>query len=178
MNKIIPRLKFGTKGEASKDIEETGDYWVDEKAHSATLTEEGVHKVEKMLGVENLYDPQMVPVLHAVNQALAAHTLKKLDVEYVVKVGETDNLIQLPQWKDWQAIFHTVVIAVFDRPSYSLRALAAQAAGHFARYRVAESRAKQLAGLPPPAWVFIHGRRSSRSSTELRAAQVDRKQRN
>jgi preprotein translocase subunit SecA len=89
VNKIIPRLKVGTKGEASKEIEETGDYWVDEKSHNATLTEVGVHKVEQMLGVENLYDPQMVPVLHAVNQALAAHTLKRLDVDYVVKIGET-----------------------------------------------------------------------------------------
>jgi preprotein translocase subunit SecA len=89
VNKVIPRLTEGTKGEVSKAVEETGDYWIDEKAHSTTLTEAGVHKVEKMLGVENLYDPQMVPVLHAVNQALAAHTLKKLDVDYVVKVGES-----------------------------------------------------------------------------------------
>jgi preprotein translocase subunit SecA len=89
VNKIIPRLKEGTKGEASKAVEETGDYWLDEKAHSATLTEVGVRKVETMLGLENLYDPQMVPVLHAVNQALVAHTLKKLDVDYVVKIGET-----------------------------------------------------------------------------------------
>ncbi len=98
-------------------------------------------------------------------------------VDFVWLIG-ADNLIQLPQWKDWKSIFHTVVIAVFGRPSYSLRALAAQAAGHFARYRVAESRAKQLTGMPPPAWVFIHGPLSSRSSTELRAARADRKQRN
>ena len=89
VNQVIPRLKVGTKGDVSKEIEETGDYWVDEKSHSATLTEAGVHKVEKMLGVENLYDPQMVPVLHTVNQALAAHSLKRIDVDYVVKVGET-----------------------------------------------------------------------------------------
>ncbi len=89
VNKVIPRLTKGTKGEVSKAIEETGDYWIDEKAHSATLTEVGVHKVEKMLGVENLYDPQMLPVLHGVNQALAAYTLKKIDVDYVVKVGES-----------------------------------------------------------------------------------------
>ena len=89
VNKMIPRLTEGTKGEASKAVEETGDYWIDEKSHSATLTEVGVRKVEQMLGVENLYDPQMVPVLHAVNQALAAHTLKRLDVDYVVKVGES-----------------------------------------------------------------------------------------
>ena len=53
------------------------------------LTDEGVFKVQKLLGVENLFDPQMLPVLHAVNQALSAHTLKKRDVDYVVKVGES-----------------------------------------------------------------------------------------
>jgi preprotein translocase subunit SecA len=88
VDKVIPRLARGTKGEANKDIEETGDYWVDEKAHSATLTEEGVRKVEKLLRIENLYDPQMAPVLHAVNQALSAHSLKKRDVDYVVRQGE------------------------------------------------------------------------------------------
>ena len=88
-NRVIPRLKEGAKGEPSKGIEETGDYWIDEKAHTATLTEQGVHKVENTLGVENLYDPEMLPVLHAVNQALIAHTLKRLDVDYVVKVGES-----------------------------------------------------------------------------------------
>jgi preprotein translocase subunit SecA len=88
VNRVVPRLKAGEKGDVSKEIEETGDYWVDEKAHSATLTEEGVHAVEKMLGVENLYDPQMIPLLHAVNQALVAHTLKKNEVHYVVTAGE------------------------------------------------------------------------------------------
>jgi preprotein translocase subunit SecA len=88
-NRLIPRLTAGTKGEPAKEIEETGDYWLDEKAHSATLTEAGIHKVEKMLGVENLYEPGMLPLLHAVNQALVAHTLKKRDVGYVVKAGES-----------------------------------------------------------------------------------------
>ena len=88
VDRIVPRLERGEKGERSKDIEESGDFWVDEKAHSATLTEEGVHKVETLLRVENLYDPHMLPVLHAVNQALAAHHLKKRDVEYVVRQGE------------------------------------------------------------------------------------------
>ncbi len=87
-NRVIPGLSAGTKGEPGKGIEETGDYWIDEKAHGATLTEAGVHKVEKLLGVENLYDPDMLPVLHSVHQALVAHTLKKRDVEYVVKAGE------------------------------------------------------------------------------------------
>jgi preprotein translocase subunit SecA len=89
VNRVIPALKRGTQGEPTKGIEETGDYWLDEKAHQATLTEQGINKVQKMLGVENLYDPSMLPVLHAANQGLSAHTLKRIDVDYVVKVGES-----------------------------------------------------------------------------------------
>jgi preprotein translocase subunit SecA len=89
VNRVIPRLVRGEKGDVKEGIDETGDYWLDEKASSATLTEDGVHKVEQMLGVENLYDPEMIQVLHSVNQALSAHTLKKRDVDYVVKKGET-----------------------------------------------------------------------------------------
>jgi len=89
VNRVIPRLGAGEKGDHKAGVEESGDFWIDEKAHAATLTEEGVHKVEKMLGVENLYDPEMIPVLHGVNQALVAHSLKKRDVDYVVKAGES-----------------------------------------------------------------------------------------
>ena len=89
VNRVIPKLKGGTKGEPAKGVEETGDYYVDEKHHSASLTEAGIHKVEKMLSVENLYEPSMLPVLHGVSQALIAHTLKRRDVDYVVDVGET-----------------------------------------------------------------------------------------
>jgi preprotein translocase subunit SecA len=88
VDRLIPQLERGEKGEVSKDIEETGDFWVDEKAHSATLTEQGVRKVERLLRIENLYDPQMLPVLHGVNQALSAHQLKRKDVDYVVRQGE------------------------------------------------------------------------------------------
>ena len=48
-NQVIPRLAQGTKGDVKKDIEDTGDYWVDEEHHSAALTEEGIHKVEQLL---------------------------------------------------------------------------------------------------------------------------------
>ena len=88
-NQLIPRLKAGAKADPKKGIEETGDYWVDEEHHSATLTDEGIHKVEKLLSIENLYAPEVLPVLHAANQALSAHTLKKRDVDYVVQAGET-----------------------------------------------------------------------------------------
>jgi len=88
VDRVVPKLVKGEKGEVAKEIEETGDFWVDEKAHSTTLTEEGVHKVEQLLRVENLYDPNMMPVLHGVSQALAAHQLKRRDVDYVVRQGE------------------------------------------------------------------------------------------
>ncbi|MBW2242110.1 MAG: preprotein translocase subunit SecA [Deltaproteobacteria bacterium] len=90
-NQLIPRLHAGQKGEASKGIEETGDYWVDEEHHQATLTEQGVRSVEKLMRIENLYDPQMLPVLHAVQQALSAHTLKKKDVDYVVRRSDSSG---------------------------------------------------------------------------------------
>ena len=71
-NNVIPSLK----------AEE--DYTVDEKMRSSTLTENGVAKVEKMLGVENLFGPENIELLHHVNQALKAHTLFKRDVDYIV----------------------------------------------------------------------------------------------
>jgi preprotein translocase subunit SecA len=87
-NRLIPSLEAGTAAEPAKGIEETGDFWIDEKAHSATFTDQGMAKVEKMLRVDNLYDPQMLPVLHAMQQALMAHTLKRVDVDYVVRPDE------------------------------------------------------------------------------------------
>ncbi len=89
VDRVIPRLSCGEKGDPVNGVEEKGDYWVDEKHHAATLTEEGVHKVEQLLGIENLYDPQMIHALHSVNQSLVAHTLKKRDVHYLVEVGES-----------------------------------------------------------------------------------------
>jgi preprotein translocase subunit SecA len=76
VNGIIPNLK------------KEDDYTIDEKARSAVLTEDGVAKAEKLLDVDNLYDPKYIELLHHVNQALKAHTLFKRDVDYVVKSGE------------------------------------------------------------------------------------------
>jgi preprotein translocase subunit SecA len=86
-DKVVRQLKAGTKGDANKGVEETGEFWFDEKDHVAALTDDGVHRVEQLLRVSNLYDPEMLPVNHAVQQALIAHTLKKVDVDYVVKPG-------------------------------------------------------------------------------------------
>jgi preprotein translocase subunit SecA len=87
---IIPHLKRGTEetepGSMKKKM--TGDYVVDEKQHSAVLTEEGVDRAEKLLGVGNLYDPSNIEMLHCVEQALKAHTLYRLDHQYIVRDGE------------------------------------------------------------------------------------------
>jgi len=64
------------------------DYQIEEKTKTANLTEEGVFKVEKLLKIDNLYDPKNMEILHHVNQALKARTLFKKDVDYVVKKGE------------------------------------------------------------------------------------------
>ncbi len=74
--KIIPRLR------------KEEDYTVDEKARVVTLTENGVRRVEQMLGVDNLYDDANTELSHHVNQALKAHVLMKRDVDYVVKDGQ------------------------------------------------------------------------------------------
>jgi len=79
-----------------------------------------------------------------------------------------DNLVQFPRWRGWARIFHTVGIAVFDRPSYSHKALADKAARRFARYRVRERRAARVASGCPPIWVFIHARRHEASATDIR----------
>ena len=100
---IIPHLKKGEDIEGKK----TGDYVVDEKAHTAVLTEEGVDKAERLLGVGNLYDPSNMELLHCVEQALKAHTLYKLDHQYVVQDGEvvivddfTGRLMKGRRWSD------------------------------------------------------------------------------
>jgi preprotein translocase subunit SecA len=76
IDKIIPKL--------IQDI----DYTIDEKHRTATLTEEGVSKTERLLGLGNLYDPAHMESIHHVYQALRAHTLYKNDVDYVIKNGE------------------------------------------------------------------------------------------
>ncbi len=76
IDKIIPKL-----------IQEI-DYTVDEKHRTATLTEEGFSKCERLLGIANLSDATNIEFMHHVHQALRAHTLYKRDVDYVVKEGE------------------------------------------------------------------------------------------
>ncbi|KKT89796.1 MAG: Protein translocase subunit SecA [Candidatus Moranbacteria bacterium GW2011_GWC2_45_10] len=72
---IVPRLKEGT------------DYEVDEKMKAATLTEQGISKVEEMLGIGNIYEVGKISYVHHLEQSLKAHAIFKLDRDYVVKDG-------------------------------------------------------------------------------------------
>jgi len=95
VDRVIPRLK----------PEE--HYTIDEKMRTVALTEDGVTRVERLLGVDNLYDPRNILLLHHANQGLRAHTLFKRDVDYVVKEGEviivdefTGRLMPGRRWSD------------------------------------------------------------------------------
>jgi preprotein translocase SecA subunit len=95
VDRIIPRLQRNV------------DYTIDEKHKNVTLTEEGVAKAERLLGVANLYDPTQIDMLHHVTQGLRAHTLFKRDVDYIVKEGEviivdefTGRLMPGRRWSD------------------------------------------------------------------------------
>jgi len=81
-----------------------------------------------------------------------------------------DNLAQIRHWQHWTKIFETVPVAVYDRPSYSLRALSGLAAQRFARARIDQDHARALAGTATPAWVFFLAKRHPASATALRAA--------
>jgi preprotein translocase subunit SecA len=113
IDRVVPRLRRGAttvgdvRAEDRAAIDAQGDYTVDEKSRTVHLTEAGVAKVERMLGIQNLYDPSHVDVLHHVNQALRAHTLYKRDVHYIVKDGQviivdefTGRLMPGRRWSD------------------------------------------------------------------------------
>jgi preprotein translocase subunit SecA len=117
VDRIIPKLTPGAvtqgnvKAEEREELEKTGDYLVDEKHKTVTLTETGMAKAEKMLAHRlqpgGLYDPVNMPLLHHINQALRAHTLFRLDVDYMIKDGGvvivdefTGRLMPGRRWSD------------------------------------------------------------------------------
>ena len=119
VDRIIPKLAAGAvtqghvKAEEREQLETTGDYLVDEKHKTAQLTETGMAKAEKMLAHRlaadsgGLYDPVNMPLLHHIHQALRAHTLFKLDVDYMIKDGQvvivdefTGRLMPGRRWSD------------------------------------------------------------------------------
>jgi preprotein translocase subunit SecA len=119
VDRIIPKLKPGavtrgdTKAEDREALEATGDFIVDEKHKTVTLTETGMAKAEQMLthrlvpGSNGLYDPANMPLLHHIHQGLRAHTLFRLDVDYMIKDGGvvivdefTGRLMPGRRWSD------------------------------------------------------------------------------
>ena len=89
-------------------------------------------------------------------------------VRFVWIMG-ADCLAGFHRWRGWEAIAGLLPFAVIDRPGWTLRAAQARAAVALARYRLDETDAPLLANMAPPAWVYLHGPRSSLSSTALRA---------
>ncbi|MDR1696238.1 MAG: preprotein translocase subunit SecA [Endomicrobium sp.] len=114
-DRIVPMLKGRkiTENEEIKakyegvDLSKGFDYLVDEKNHSVVLTEQGVQKAERILGVKNIYDDLQSEWVHHITQAVRAHNLYQRDVEYVVKDGEviivdefTGRLMPGRRWSD------------------------------------------------------------------------------
>jgi preprotein translocase subunit SecA len=117
VDRIIPKLTRGevhqgqVKGEDRERLEASGDYVVDEKNKTATLTESGMAKAEQLLAHRlqpgGLYDPANMPLLHHVQQGLRAHVHYHLDVQYMIKDGQvvivdefTGRLMPGRRWSD------------------------------------------------------------------------------
>ena len=109
VDKIIPKLEKGAVIQGGKDYEhdDVGDYVVDEKARTVSLTDRGVEHCQSLLGIDNLYDPTHMETLHHVNQALKARVLFKRDVDYMIKDGQvvivdefTGRLMPGRRWSD------------------------------------------------------------------------------
>ena len=109
VNRIIPQLEQGEEIQQSTmdDKVLTGDFVVDEKHRTITVTDQGWEKVERLLGIGNIADPENWDLKHHVETAVKAHHLYRRDVEYVVKDGEvlivdefTGRLMPGRRWSD------------------------------------------------------------------------------
>src|SRR3989440_1078563 len=111
LDRIIPKLKRAATivdGKLSEvEAQKEGDYIVDEKARAVALTEQGIATCERLLSIDNLYDPQHITILHHIQQGLRAHAGFKRDVDDVVKDGQviivdefTGRLMPGRRWSD------------------------------------------------------------------------------
>src|SRR4051794_9070637 len=109
VNRIIPKLEKGEtiEGPAGDPPQYTGDFVIDEKHRSITVTDEGWEKVESLLGIGNIADPENWDLKHHVEVAIKAHALYRRDVEYVIKDGEviivdefTGRMMPGRRWSD------------------------------------------------------------------------------
>ncbi|WP_439496154.1 nicotinate-nucleotide adenylyltransferase [Bosea sp. (in: a-proteobacteria)] len=130
---------------------------------------------ERIAGARQVADHARIHVTGAeagLRTRYTADTLRALKlrcpgVRFVWIMG-SDNLAGFHRWNEWRAIARMMPIAVIDRPGSTHRSIASPAANWLSRWRLAESAAAALPDLAPPAWVFLHGRRSELSSTYLR----------
>ena len=108
-DRVIPHLEKGEEIEKApgEPPEYTGDFAIDEKHKNATITDQGWEKVERLLGIDNIADPENWAMKHHVETALKAHAIYRKDVEYVVKDGEviivdefTGRLMPGRRWSD------------------------------------------------------------------------------
>lgn len=106
-NTIIPSLEEGELVETLETKTWSGDFVIDEKARAVTVTDEGWEKIEKLLGIGNIADPENWDMKHHIETAIKAHALYKRDVQYVVKDGEviivdefTGRLMPGRRWSD------------------------------------------------------------------------------
>lgn len=93
-------------------------------------------------------------------------------VRFVWLMG-ADNLADFHHWRGWQEIAAMVPIAVIDRPGWTLKSISSKAAKTLEQYRLPESNASLLADSSVPAWVYLHGPRTTLSSTQLRSARKE-----
>ncbi len=105
--RIVPQLELGEETDSIEQKILTGDYVVDEKHRTIGVTDEGWVKIEKLLGIESIADPENWDLKHYVETAIKAHALYKRDVNYVVKDGEiiivdefTGRLMPGRRWSD------------------------------------------------------------------------------
>jgi len=104
-NSIVKYLKPApSEDEKERNL---GDFWVDEKSKNVIMNESGIEKAEKLLGVDNLYDPSNIELLHALQQALRAHMCFEKEKDYIVKDGEvmivddfTGRIMEGRRWSD------------------------------------------------------------------------------
>jgi nicotinate-nucleotide adenylyltransferase len=131
---------------------------------------------ERMASAKSMADHPRIRVTdieRRLGTRYTADTLRKLVTRFpscsFVWLMGADNLAQIASWRDWTRIFHLTPIAVFDRPTYTIKALSSLAARRFRRSRRREAALKTLAATPAPAWVFVHHRLNPISATQIRA---------
>ncbi len=135
------------------------------------------HRVQQARDIARHPRIVVTDVENRLGTRFTAETVKRLQqrhpsMRFVWLMG-ADNLLQIPEWRNWRTIFNALPIAILDRGPYSIfyRALSGQAAQTFKPFRVSASRASRLADMDAPAWVYLRDmKRHPASATGIREA--------